>query len=67
MVVTDENHPIKLDGIIVDSPGLIDIAPITPSDIENKIQRPPFSLGYRPKAESISFTRTTNKQASHLL
>lgn len=31
--------------------------------MKDKIHRPPFSLGYRPKADSISFTGTTNSDS----
>jgi len=66
MIVPEGEPPIILNGVssINSTEGegplnIISTGTLTPSDVENKIQHPPFSMGYKPKATSISFTGTT--------
>ncbi|MDD5377406.1 MAG: FecR domain-containing protein [Candidatus Gracilibacteria bacterium] len=59
MVVPEGGQPIKLDGISIGSPtGGTSTGSLNPFEIDQKIQHPPFSLGYRPRADRISFTHT---------
>ncbi|MDD5198057.1 MAG: FecR domain-containing protein [Candidatus Gracilibacteria bacterium] len=61
MIVPDGGQAIKL---IVPPPEKADTPTSTgslnPYDIDQKLQHPPFSLGYRPKADRISFSGTTS-------
>jgi hypothetical protein len=68
MIVPDGGTPIRLGNIIkssnsgtmpATSTGVLDKV-----EISKKIQRPPFSRGYRPKADRISFTGGINGVSS---
>ncbi len=63
MVVPDNGTPIKLDGIQnpTNEGGTVpptSTGSLNKYDIDQKINHPPFSLGYRPLADKISFTHT---------
>jgi hypothetical protein len=62
MVVPDGGQPIKLDNITApNTVGSTTSSSTTGSIVlgesQNKIDHPSFSLGYRPKADKISFSR----------
>lgn len=60
MVVPDAGQSITLNGITnTSTDGTVpptSTGTLSPTDIQNKIQHPPFSLGYRPIADRISFS-----------
>jgi len=60
MVVPDGGQAITLEGIANTAPdGTVSptsTGTLSPTDVQNKIQHPPFSLGYRPLADRISFS-----------
>ncbi|MDD2891352.1 MAG: FISUMP domain-containing protein [Candidatus Gracilibacteria bacterium] len=67
MIVPDGGQAIKLDGIAnrTDNQTIqISTGTIDQSTIDTKIQHPRFSLGYRPKADNISFTKITDSNGT---
>ena len=58
MVVPEGGTPIKLDGIKNELHATTSTGTLSPYDINQKIQHPPFALGYRPLADKIAFTHT---------
>lgn len=61
MVVPDRGTPIRLGNIVKSAYASGGTQPtftgsINKAEIDKKIQHPPFSLGYRPKADKIVFT-----------
>lgn len=69
MIVPDGGQAIRLDGIINradDQAVQISTGTIDQGTIDAKIQHPKFSLGYRPKADKISFTHVLNTDTGTL-
>lgn len=65
MIVPDGGQPITLNNITNTATSPTSTGSLAPSDVNGKIQHPPFSLGYRPKADKISFTGATNTAGAH--
>ena len=61
MIVREGELPITLNGITNIIPLGVPPPPtstgtLSPTEVKTKIHRPPFSLGFRPKADKISFS-----------
>ncbi len=55
MIVGDGEQPIKIDGIRNGGDAATSTGTLAPDTVKNKIKHPPFSLGFRPKSDKISF------------
>lgn len=64
MVVPDGGQSIRLNGIApTGSSSPTSTGSFTPADAAIRLQHPPFSLGYRPLADKISFSGTVSDSA----